>query len=261
MRFGISNLIWPHLSVTTRQRLQTLCAVCDFAPTVHFGGWLAVPPLLPKRPYGDNAMEIGALQSLFFGMAEASLVKGDREFAILREHFQHLVRWASSIDVPYLIFGSPGTRSGLLVDLDGPVLAKRVRQLADDAQLGGVRLCFEVNSPKFGCEFLSSNEALFGLLDQMQHPGLGLHLDVGQMVEEGLEPATVVEQHAAALLHIHLSAPDFSCRPEMLPLYRDIMRVVKRCADHVDVVLEVQKLGQASETDLLLLSEALVQES
>lgn len=260
MRFGISNLIWPHLSATTRRRLQTLCTICDFAPTVHFGGWSAVPPSLPKRPYGDGAMEVGALQSLFFGVAEASLVKGDQEFAVLRAHFQRLVRWASLSDVPYLIYGSPGTRSGSLVDLDGPVLEQRVQQLADDAKAGGVRLCFEVNSLKFGCEFLSSNEGLFSLLDRMQHPGLGLHLDVGQMVEEGLEPIAVVQQHAAALLHLHLSAPDFSCRPEMLPLYRDVVRAVKRCAEDADVVLEVQKLGQATETDLLLLCEALARE-
>ncbi len=250
MRFGVSNLIWPRLSPDARQDILTSCQVVDFAPTVHYGKWDAVPLPVPPDVMGEN-VALSGLQSLFFGVPDVSLVKDQQAFDRLRAHMLRVLALAGGSGARCLVLGSPGTRSGASLDLCGPVILERVRALAGDVAAAGLRLCFEVNSPRFGTEFLSANHELFELLAVARHPGLGLHLDTGQMIEEGLEPVEVVSRHAASLIHLHLSAPDFSCRPDLLPLYGDVIRVLRGASSRADVVLEVQSLGDASESDIV----------
>lgn len=258
MRFGISNLVWPQLPEEVKTRLLSSCAICDFAPTIHFPDW-RIPDSFSSNHYGSG-LRICALQSLLFNIPDASLVRSDDEFAVVRTHLRYLFGVAQKASIPMLIYGSPGTRSKASVDLLGPQMRQRVRLLAEDAATYQVKLCFEVNSPRYGCEFLCDNEALFALLDDLRHPGLGLHLDVGQLIEEGREPATLVSQRGAELAHIHLSAPDFSLRSELLPLYREVIAAARAESPSVDVVLEVQKLGDRPASELADLCEVLAAE-
>ena len=249
MRFGISNLIFGHLAETTREAILSVSDICDFAPTVHYGSWENTPELLPVRPYPNRTTKICALQSLFFGVQGASLLKDEQSFAKLVHHHERLVDLAASAEAPFLIYGSPGTRAGRIKGLTDTDIHSRIIQLADIAATRGVKLCFEVNSPKFGCEYLTTNAALLELLDMAVHPGLGLHLDVGQMLEEGVDVVSFVKANLKTLIHLHLSASDFTCEPELIPLYTEVLNVLR--ATNVDVVLEIQKLGEASEAQLI----------
>lgn len=249
MRFGISNLVFGRISQATQDAVLEVSEICDFAPTVHYGSWKDTPTCLPQIPYVGKHTQICALQSLYFGVQGASLVKDSSSFEKLLDHHAQLLTLAESARIPYLIFGSPGSRSGRLASTSDLEIHSRIVRLADMAAAKNIKICFEVNSPKFGCEFLSNNEALFELLDDLNHPGLGLHLDVGQIQEEGLDAVYLVNKHKSKLNHLHLSAPDFTCKPEMTPLY---IQVIKTLADkNVDIVLEVQTLGESSEIDFI----------
>jgi sugar phosphate isomerase/epimerase len=251
MRFGISNLVFGQLTETTREAILGVSAICDFAPTVHYGSWENTPDLLPAHPYPAHATKICALQSLFFGVQGASLLKDEDSFVKLVHHHVRLVDLAASAEVPFLIYGSPGTRAGCIEGLTEAGIHSRIIQLADIAASKGVKLCFEVNSPKFGCEYLTTNAALLELLAVLAHPGLGLHLDVGQILEEGIDVVPFVKANLNALVHLHLSASDFTCEPERTPLYTEVLTVLRDADVDVDVVLEIQKLGDASEAQLI----------
>lgn len=257
IRFGISNLIFGSVSQACRDALLDASDICDFAPTVHYGSWDEVPEVIPFKPYEGRETQICALQSLFYGLPDVSLLKDGDSFNALVAHCERLAAWAARSNIPNLIYGSPGTRSGRVAHLSDTAMRLRVEKLAHIVGEHGVRLCFEVNSPKFGCEFLASNAELMGLLAQIDHPGLGLHLDVGQMFEEGLPLLSYIEEHALILSHLHLSAPDFTCDPSMLPLYTQIIHRLKSANVEVDVVLEVQQLGRASELQLVAMCEQL----
>jgi D-psicose/D-tagatose/L-ribulose 3-epimerase len=260
MRFGISNLIFPKLSDTVLGQVLSTVDSCDFAPTGLYGAWDNVPNVLPRYPYEPYRVPIAALQSLMFGCPGASLVRSTDEFTVLTRHFEYVAHLASRSGVEVLVFGSPATRNGIDPGLGEVELRSRVRQLADIAARHRTKLCFEVNSPRFGCEFLNVNSALRHLLNDLQHPGLGLHLDCGQMIEEGVDPLDYISTAAPELTHLHLSAPDFGCPTKLLPLFREIVRTLKRSGYQSDVVLEVQKLAPAEHVDLVQLCKALSSE-
>jgi len=256
MRFGISNLFFRDITETTRDLILDDSAICDFAPTVHYGSWENTPNLLSALPYPSFPTKISALQSLFYGIHGASLLKDDDSFAKLVRHHERLVDLAANAKIQFLIYGSPGTRAGRLASLSEGIIHARITQLANIAASKGVKLCFEVNSPKFGCEYLTTNAALLELLDLLSHPGLGLHLDVGQMLEEGTDVVPFVNANLNALVHLHLSASDFTCAPEHTPLYVEVLTLLRET--NVDVVLEIQKLGNASEVQLINMFQQLV---
>ncbi|MDB4309108.1 sugar phosphate isomerase/epimerase [Porticoccaceae bacterium] len=208
MRFGISNLIFNAVSNDGIDAILRNCAICDFAPTVHFGTWEDMPERLLKYPFKGHRTRISALQSLFYEVSNVSLVRDDASFERLSSHFCKVLNLASSNFTPSVIFGSPGVRSQIDRKFSHERILERVRLLADFSLSRNVKLCFEVNSPKFGCDFLTTNESLFDLYRDLDHPGLGLHLDVGQMIEEGLDPLEMVEIHKGKITHLHLSSPD-----------------------------------------------------
>jgi sugar phosphate isomerase/epimerase len=260
VRFGVSNLVIPLLTEPARREVLAHSTVCDFAPTALYGAWANVPHSIPRRPYGENGPAVCALQSLFFGISDVSLVRDDQFFEKLRSHFQFVAALAARSEIPILIFGSPGTRAQIDPTLPRAGLESRVARLASDAAACRVVVCFEVNAPRFGCEFITTNAELFALHAAIPRAGIGLHLDVGQILDEGLDPLRLLEQCRRDLLHIHLSAPDFSCRPDLMPLYLDVIRGLKADGVSRDVVLEVQKLGAATETDLVTMCEELAAE-
>lgn len=249
MQFGISNLIFDHISSNAVDDILEHCNICDFSPTIHYGSWANTPKHLPKNPFKGHRTKISALQSLFYQVSDVSLVRDHESFECLRKHFQSVIDMASSNKTPFVIFGSPGVRSKRNYNLSYKALLERIKILAEYAFSKNVKLCFEVNSPKFGCEFLTTNQSLFDLHSDLDHPGLGLHLDVGQMIEEGLEPKNIVSQCKDKISHLHLSSPDFSFQPSMYGVYKDLM--VELVGENIDIILEVQSLGNKDESSLV----------
>ena len=83
-RFGISNLIFNSISSNTIESILDYSDICDFAPTIHYGDWDKVPNKIPLNPYKNKNTEICALQSLFYGIQDISLLKGEQEFINLQ---------------------------------------------------------------------------------------------------------------------------------------------------------------------------------
>jgi sugar phosphate isomerase/epimerase len=249
MRFGISNLIFDHISNNTVEAILSHCTVCDFAPTVHYGSWENVPGTLPEAPFLDHETKVSALQSLFYQVPDVSLVRDDKSFQRLKNHFRYVVDLAATNKTPFLIFGSPGVRSKADNSVSHGKILERVCCLADYAFKKDVKLCFEVNSTKFGCDFLTTNQSLFDLLSRLNHQGLALHLDVGQMIEEGLDPLIIVDSYKDQISHMHLSSPDFTFQPDMFQLYASILKQLAN--RQVDIILEIQSMGCSSESSLI----------
>lgn len=259
LRYGISNLVFDKVTKDVRNRLIESSQICDFAPTALYGSWDAMPDRLPSCPYHGFDMEICSLQSLFFQLQGASLLQDDARYKIIELQIQRLARAARKSAARSLIFGSPSTRKHTTPPIALPELHARIIKLADVCASANLLLCFEVNSPKFGTEFLVSNTELLDLLETLQHPGLGLHLDLGQMSEAGDDIFMLLRSTSGQLSHLHLSAPDFTLSPERMPLYLDVITELKLLSRPVDVILEVQSLAQGEEPILISMSEDLAQ--
>lgn len=259
LRYGISNLVFDKVTKDVRNRLIQSSQICDFAPTALYGSWDAMPDRLLSCPYHGFNMEICSLQSLFFQLQGASLLQDEAGYRIIEGQIQRLARAAHQSGARSLIFGSPGTRKHAIPQITLPKLHARIAKLADICASVDVLLCFEVNSPKFGTEFLVSNAELLELLATLKHKGLGLHLDLGQMSEAGEDIPSLLKNTSGQLSHLHLSAPDFDLSPQRMPLYLDVIAELKFLGHPVDVVLEVQNLDQGEQSVLLSMSEDLAQ--
>ena len=97
------------------------------------------------------------------------------------------------------------------------------------------------------------------MLTILNHKGLGLHLDLGQMTEAEEDITALFEKTNGQLCHLHLSAPNFDLSPERMPIYLDVIAELKRLDQVVDVVLEVQSLNENDASVLLSMSEELAQ--
>lgn len=259
LRYGVSNLVFDKVKKDVRNRLIESSQICDFAPTALYGSWDAMPDRLPSCPYEGFDMKICSLQSLFFQLQGASLLQDEAGFQIIERQIKRLVRAASQSGAKSLIFGSPGTRKHMTPPIALSELHSRIFRLADVCANADMLLCFEVNSSKFGTEFLVSNSELLDLLATMEHTGLGLHLDLGQMSEAGDDIPTLLKHTSGQLSHLHLSAPSFDLSPERMPLYVDVIAELKILGQPVDVILEVQSLAQGEESALLSMTEDLAQ--
>jgi len=257
LRYGVSNLVFDQVNSDIRSKLITSAQVCDFAPTALYGNWDSMPDMLSSRPYYGASMEVCALQSLFFQMQGASLIQDPQGYEIIEYQVIKLARAAQQSGAKCLIFGAPGTRKHATPRLEMSEIHSRIKSLADICFSAGVLLCFEVNSPKFGCEFLVSNAELFELLSRLNHPGLGLHLDLGQMSEAGDDLTGLLSCTNFQLNHLHLSGPDFTLSPERMPHYLDVIAELKRLGKPVDVILEVQHLSESEGALLISMSEEL----
>jgi hypothetical protein len=257
MKFGVSNLMFSFLSAGAREAVLRCSDICDFAPTALYGPWSQVPIALPAHPYGAGGPMVCALQSLFFGVPNISLVQEEGRFLDLVAHFKIITALAERSSINTLVMGSPGTRSRRSPIISDDQLHERVRVLADLSEAKGLKLCFEVVSPRLGCEFLTRNDDLLCVLRELSHPGLGLHLDVGQMTDEGLNPPRYINDIDIAISHIHLSSPDLTCSTESMPLYRDVIESVRSRNKEAHIILEVQAMGGGNETALVEMCENL----
>jgi len=256
-RFGVSNLIFNKLQNQTLNSILNFSQVCDFAPTIHYGSWKNTPNVIPLKPYRNKLTKICALQSLFFNIDNISLLKSDKEFSNLFKHLIKVIKISAKSDIPYLIFGSPNTRKDRSSKLTDKNLFKRIESIANLAESYQTKLCFEVNSQRFGCEYINTNKSLLSLLSEMQHDGLGLHFDLGQMIDEKVDYLKVIKNNINSISHFHLSSEDFSFRPSMKAQYIEVIDILNTSYNQIDIILEVQSINKSQEPELVELCEEL----
>jgi len=244
MRLGICNFVFPRINAAAVSDVLALCDVIDFAPTVHGFRWPQACP--PVNRLFSKPVRISCLQSIFFGVAEASLVRCELAFEAMSTHVQTVCRWGRRLDAEGLVFGAPSLRSG--GTQQQAVVESRLLNLHEQVERHGLRLYLEAVSPRFGTEFIPSSADLLSLISRV--PRLHLHLDVGQMVEEGQNPMQVLTTYRERLGHLHLSVPDLGMpSPDMVSLWKEILRLMK--GSTISVVVEVQNLNHTQSADLV----------
>lgn len=246
MQLGICNFAFPKIDALAVSDVLASCDVIDFAPTVHGFQWGQ------SCPYPDSLflprVQISCIQSIFFGLRDASLVKSDAAFTVLSGHLDTACRWANNLKAEGLVFGAPGMRLGSTEAL--AVIEARLLQLHYQVERCGQRLYLEAASPRFGTEFVASSASLLSLMERF--PQMHLHLDIGQMLEEGLDPIHEFTVWMQRIGHFHLSSPDLAMpTPDTVAIWKDIIRLMKDST--ISAVVEIQHIGLEQSTDLVAL--------
>jgi sugar phosphate isomerase/epimerase len=75
------------------------------------------------------------------------------------------------------------------------------------AAKNGVVLCLEPNAPQYNCDFITNAADGIELVEKVNNPGFGLHLDTACMALAGDDLAESVRRAIGVLDHFHISSP------------------------------------------------------
>lgn len=213
-RLSISNIAWDvSLDEEVAALLADLGVDCvDVAPGKYFPDFASASDrdvATVRRTWERRGLCLLGMQSLLYGTAGLNVFGSEDTKTALLEHLFHVCRIGAGLGAGKLVFGSPKNRDRTGLD-DGEAEETALAffsRLGDVAAQWGVVVCLEPNPPLYGCNFLTSTRAAFEFVMKLGHPAIRLQLDTGTMfVNE--EPPSLVAEVAAAVGHIHLSAPN-----------------------------------------------------
>lgn len=220
MKLAVSNIAWTDevhsaaLAVLSRREVQGI----EVAPTRLWPAWenMSVTDAARIRlAYSAAGFEIPAMQSLLFGMAQLNVFGPEPLPSTLLSHLERLFPVARALGVRALVFGSPRNRDriGLTDDQTQAQAVAFFRRAAAAAAREGVALCVEPNPPQYGANFVTGWKEAFELVNAVDTPGFGLHLDTACITMNGDSPAEAIRACRGAICHFHISEPqlaDFS---------------------------------------------------
>ncbi len=215
MRLAISNIAWDVAEdedVATLLKKFSVDAI-DIAPGKYFPEPAKATQAdigKVKQWWADHGIEITGMQALLFGTVGLNVFGSKDVQAALLGHLAHVCRIASGLGATRLVFGSPKNRdrSGLN---DEQALAEAVsffRRLGDIALESGVLICLEPNPPCYGANFMTTSAETALVVRHVGHPAIRMQLDTGALTINGESAATVLDDSAELIGHVHISEPN-----------------------------------------------------
>lgn len=218
MKLAMSNIGWAvhdDLDVLEALRAHGVAGI-EVAPTKVWPGWegatVAAAEAYRER-LGDQGFALPALQAILFGKPALSLFARDaRDRSALRDHIAHVADLAAALGAQVLVFGAPRARlRGALPVAEAMAhAAETFRALAAVCEARATCLCIEPVPGSYGCDFVTDAGEALTLVERVDHPGFGLHLDAGSLYTADEELTDVLQRGRARLRHYHISEPELA---------------------------------------------------
>ena len=210
MKLSISNIGWSEADDrVVYDRMKELGYIgLEIAPTRVF----------PTLPYADPeaaaewkaslraeyGLEICSMQSIWYGRNERIFGKREERQA-LEEYTYRAVDFAAAVGCKNLVFGCPKNRvfpeGG--DEKDGKAFFENIGSYAWKRDCV---ISLEANPVIYQTNFLNTTSETLTYLREMDHPGLGLNLDTGTMVENR-ESIDILRGYENMIRHVHISEP------------------------------------------------------
>jgi sugar phosphate isomerase/epimerase len=214
MKLSISHIAWPpeQEDFYLRQLDGYGCTGLEIAPNRLWPEPLAASQgerLSFKRRVQACGLEIAALHALLYQRRDLGLFREPEIEVRTIAYLQGLCSLAADLGAKVLVFGSPNTRrrGALAYDEAMARAAQFFYQVACTAAAEGVRLCIEPLGPG-ETDFISTAKEGLDLVEMVNHPGFGLHLDAKAVADEGKDFAEILRPVLHRLEHFHINDPD-----------------------------------------------------
>ena len=214
MKTALSNIAWTAQQDEAVAELMQLCGVTgvEVAPTRLWDEPLSVTDAQVEECLGfwrARGVEVIAMQALLFGKPELLLFDSDAVRAQLLDYLDGIMALAARLGAGPLVFGSPQnrTRGALPRDAALDIGSEFFRAAGRRARQHGVVLCIEPNPPQYNCDFITTSADALELVERVDDPGFGLHLDAAALHLVGEDAATAVARSIHVLHHVHASEP------------------------------------------------------
>lgn len=215
MRLAISNIAWD---VAEDEDLATLLKkfsvdAIDIAPGKYFpepAKANAADIQAVKQWWGERGIEITGMQALLFGTVGLNMFGSKEVQDAMLAHLAAVCRIASGLGATRLVFGSPKNRdrTGLSDELALAEAVTFFRKLGDIALEQGVIICLEPNPTCYGANFMTTSAETAQVVRSVAHAAIRMQLDTGALTINGESAATVLEDCAELIGHVHLSEPN-----------------------------------------------------
>ena len=157
-----------------------------------------------------EGIEICSMQALLFGRPELTIFENKDKRQQTIAYLRKIIRLGGMLGASALVFGSPKNR------LEGHLDAAAVTDCATEfftavgkyAMDHDCTFCIEPNPVAYDCDFITTSEQARALVNMVNHPGFGLHLDAAGMTMSNENIADQLPLSIAKLCHFHISEPN-----------------------------------------------------
>ncbi|OLP44886.1 sugar phosphate isomerase/epimerase family protein [Rhizobium oryziradicis] len=157
----------------------------------------------------DHNLSVSSLQAILYGMPNVELLREVGQFENLCIHMKRIGETANVLGAEVAVLGAPKQRSrGDLTEAEAFKLGvDRLRLLADIAHEHGIVIGLEPVPEVYGCDFLTNWEQVNDMIQQVDHPGLRVHLDTACVMLGGGNITEAIHATSTRLVHFHISEP------------------------------------------------------
>jgi len=214
MKLSISNIAWPPEEEDFYLRLikGLGCSGVEIAP-----GKVWQMPLESSREerasYASfvrgHGLEMSAMQALLYGHPELGLFgEADRVNKTI-EYLKGICSLASDLGIRVLVFGSPANRrrGPILMDEAFERAAAFFSKIAPFAEENGTCICIEPLRPQ-ETDFITTSEGGLKLVEMVDNPGFGLHLDAKALVLEKGNHSENIRKALHRMKYFHINDPE-----------------------------------------------------
>ncbi|OAN49245.1 hypothetical protein A6A04_03780 [Paramagnetospirillum marisnigri] len=208
MNHAVSNIALPPLDhIGLLPRLAELGATgLEVAPSRVWRDTSNPDAESYRRAVEAAGLRVVGLHSLFFDRPELGLFKGPDLRAATLDFMVHLSVLCRDLGGRTLIYGG-GRRRGEVRPEDAAVECRAfLSELLPRMEGHGTKLCFEPLGPK-DSDFLNTAAECLALVEEFNHPALGLQLDAKALVENAETGAATFEAVKGRLDHFHANDP------------------------------------------------------
>lgn len=216
MKLAVSSIAWNPSQDDVMRAMLARHGVTgvELAPLAY---WPAAPEVAPsvladyRARWADVGISVVALQGVVFGKPELQLFGSAEQQRAFTDHLVGMVRLAAGVGAQTVVVGAPTNRfRGVLPEDEAIVTAASLlRRVAVVAAELGVVICVEPIPTRYGADFVRTTAEAVSLVQAVDHPGFGLHLDAAELSINGVGDDEVIKA-ARSARHFHISEVDLA---------------------------------------------------
>jgi sugar phosphate isomerase/epimerase len=213
MRLAVSNVAWPLGQEDAAYELLASLGVAgvEVAPT-RLGPWNALPVSClaeHRAKLAAAGLVVSSLQAIFYGRIEPQLLGDASAFRLMHEHMRLVTGIAGALGATALVFGSPRNRrrGEMSIERAGKIAGERLSLLGDVVMDAGAVLAIEPVPAVYGGDFLGSWREVLRIVEDVNHPGVRVHLDTAGVGLAGDSIGDAVVASKDWLAHFHAAQP------------------------------------------------------
>lgn len=157
-----------------------------------------------------HGLQVISLQSVLFNKPTLELFATNEIREHLSVHTKGVIDLASHLGARIIVWGSPKQRQthGRAYEECFTIACDWFREIGEYSQQKGVTIGIEANAKEYGCDFCYTTDQAAELVRAVDHLGVRLHLDTGNMHMAGDDIQTCVNNHKDIICHVQVSEPN-----------------------------------------------------